>query len=141
PFKTYGGDNGVSGFLVMTKDENGNQIGVFREAELYEKREIKKGNTENTEEVYYVDPQVFRKGEVIVKPNSTQTFTIGESASLEGVYCTNRGYAVFRKIEIMDQNKDYCIVENGTEYGIAQYDYIVRDGRDVREEQIVSGTG
>ena len=74
----------------------------------------------------------------MIKPNSTMTYTIGDTASLEGVYCTNRGYAVFRKIEITDQNEEYCIVRSNTSYGLSQYDYIVRNGQDVKEEQIVT---
>ena len=66
------------------------------------------------------------------------TYTVEERASLEGVYCINKGYAVFRKIEMLDQNEEYCIIKNGTAYGLSQYDYIVRDGRDVKEEQIVA---
>ena len=55
-------------------------------------------------------------------------YTVGEKASLEGVYCINKGYAVFRTISIIDQNEEYCIVEAGTRYGISQFDYIVLDG-------------
>ena len=30
--------------------------------------------------------------------------------TLEGVYCINQGYAVFRRIEVLDQNEEYAIV-------------------------------
>ena len=138
-FLSSGGESGDAGFLVQRRQEDGSKTTVFTPAELYEKAQPRrKGNT-SPEEVYYVDPDVFHKGDVIVKPDSQNTYTVGESASLEGVYCTNRGYAFFRKIELIDQNEDYCIVRTGTEYGLSPYDYIVRNAQDVKEEQILSG--
>ncbi len=139
-YLSAGGENGAAGFLLQTRAEDGSRTAVFTEAELYEKTTVSTPGDTAEEEVYYVDPQVFRKGDVVIQPDSQNTYTIGDSASLEGVYCTNRGYAVFRKIEIIAQNDDSCIVRTGTEYGLSQYDYIVRNGRDVKEKQIVSGS-
>ena len=42
-----------------------------------------------------------------------------------------------RKISIIDQNEEYCIVDSGTTFGISQYDYIVRNGNSVKEEDIL----
>ena len=56
---------------------------------------------------------------------------------LQGVYCINKGYAVFRRIEVIDQNAEYSIIKKQTQYGISQYDYIVQDASTVREEDIV----
>ena len=139
-FLSSGGDKGADGFLIREQKEDGTFATSFIEAELYEKTTPPpRGNSVlDPEEVYYVDPAVFHKGDVVIKPNSTMTYTIGDTASLEGVYCTNRGYAVFRKIEITDQNEEYCIVRSNTSYGLSQYDYIVRNGQDVKEEQIVT---
>ena len=141
-FLSSGGDRGADGFLVREEGDDGNYITSFIEAELYEKAVPPvSGNTvAEPEEVYYVDPEMFHRGDVVIRPNSTMTYTIGETASLEGVYCTNRGYAVFRKIEMVDQDEDYCIVRSNTPYGLSQYDYIVRTGTDVKEEQIVTGS-
>jgi len=44
---------------------------------------------------------------------------------------------VFRFINILDQNEEFCIVENGTEYGLAQYDHIILDASQVKEEDIL----
>ncbi len=127
-----GGEDSDTGFLVQTTDENGNVSTTFVDTDLYEDTTMDDGT-----EVYYVDEGDFEKGDIIVLPDSSQTYTIGETASLEGVYCTNLGYAQFRKISIIDQNEEYCIVEEGTDYGISQYDYIVRDGSTVDESQIL----
>ena len=58
-------------------------------------------------------------------------------AQLEGVYCVDKGYAVFRKIEIIDQNEEYCIVATGTSYGLSLYDNIVLDSNTVQEDEIL----
>jgi hypothetical protein len=56
---------------------------------------------------------------------------------MPGVYCINRGYAQFRKIEEITENKSYALVKSGTPYGISKYDYIVRDGSCVNESDIL----
>jgi len=38
---------------------------------------------------------------------------------------------------IMHHADEYCIVEIGTDYGIAQFDYIVRNGTSVNEDDIL----
>lgn len=88
----------------------------------------------------YVDKDTFQEGDVLIKPDSNETFVVGEVDYLEGVYGMNKGYAVFRQIEILDQNEEYCIVEQGTSYGLQPFDYIVLDGETVQEEDILSGT-
>ena len=62
---------------------------------------------------------------------------IKEKKALEGVYCINKGYAVFRKVVMIEQNDEYCIVETGTTYGLSQFDYIVRNGNTVKEDDIL----
>ena len=79
----------------------------------------------------------FQDGDVLVQPDSNTRYTVGNTGTLEGVYCINKGYAVFRKISIIDQNEEYCIVESGTTFGISQYDFIVQNGDSVKEEDIL----
>lgn len=69
--------------------------------------------------------------------DSATTYQIGETVPLQGVYCINKGYAVFRKIQIIDQNAEYSIIKKQTQYGISQYDYIVENASTVSEEDIV----
>ena len=84
-----------------------------------------------------MDNKTFETGNVLIEPDSQMTYTIKETKPLEGVYCINKGYAVFRQIKLIDQNDEYCIVEIGTDYGIAQFDYIVRNGSSVNEDDIL----
>ena len=86
---------------------------------------------------YYVDKSAFKEGDAIVKEGVQGKYIVGESASLEGVYCMNQGYAVFRRIEILDQNEEYAIISKSTSYGLARYDHIVRNADEVKEEDIL----
>ena len=63
--------------------------------------------------------------------------TLEQTASLQGVYNINKGYAVFRKVEILFQNEEYTIVNTGTSYGLSLYDHIALDASAIKENQIV----
>ena len=130
---TAGGESGAFGFLKEVTDKEGNVSTSFVEATLYAKAQPE----DSEEEVYYIDCSLFEDGDVLVQPDSNTRYTVGATGKLEGVYCINKGYAVFRKISIIDQNEEYCIVETGTSYGISQYDYIAQDGSSVKEEQVL----
>lgn len=128
---TDDGEN--AGFLKEITDKDGNTSTEFVSATIYRRIE---GETEE-EDMYYVDMSDLKAGDVLVKPDSQSRFEIKETGSLEGVYSINKGYAVFRQISVLDKNEDYCIVETGTPYGIAQFDHIVLDGSTVNEETIL----
>lgn len=126
-YETTGGESDEIGFLKETSDGSGESSTEFVSTTVYAQQDG----------YYYVDMTAFSEGDVLVKPNSTERYTIGDTMPLEGVYSTNRGYAVFRRISIIDQNEEYCIVESGTDYGIALYDNIVYDSSTVKEEEIL----
>lgn len=65
------------------------------------------------------------------------TFTVSDTVSRKGVYNVNKGYAVFKLIEIKYENEDYCIVKEGTDYGISHYDYIALHADSVKESDIL----
>ncbi len=77
-------------------------------------------------------------GDIILKPNSKETYTIHETAKLDGVYCINKGYAVFRHIDVIYQSDEYSIIRNGTDYGISLYDHIALDGSTIIENAVVN---
>ncbi len=121
-FLTYSGDSDDEvGFLKEVRNEDGTKTTEFTEVTVYEKSEADDAD----EAVYYVDKTSFDEGDILVATDSDSKYTIGAIGTLEGVYCVNKGYAVFRKISIIDQNSEYCIVEEGTSYGLSLYDYIV----------------
>lgn len=128
-YVTYSDENGKAGFnkLIQAKGKVNQSTAEFIQATIYEE----------DDEYYYVDTTTFSEGDEIIKPDSQATYTVGKTKSIEGVYCINKGYAVFRKILILDQNDEYCIVATGTDYGIAQFDHIVRNGNSVKEDDIL----
>lgn len=126
-YVTTGGDDDSDGFLRETYMEDGSTSTVFVPTTLYE----------TTDEVYYVDCNDFSPGDYIVKPDSEERYQIGTTASLKGVYNINRGYAVFRKVNILYESGEYCIVEQGSTYGLSIYDHIVLDSKAVKEEEII----
>lgn len=75
---------------------------------------------------YYIDATDFKAGDVVLS-QTEERFEIGLTEKLEGVYNVNKGYSVFRRIERITQNAEYCIVRKDTAYGISLYDHIALD--------------
>ena len=118
--------NDSKGEGLLKKDiENGNSF--FNTTIYYE-----------TEDSYYIDSEYFEQGDEIIHPDSSEIYVIGtDKATLSGVYNVNKGYTVFKQIEIIYQNEDYTIVKTGTDYGISLYDLIVLQGDKVKENDVL----
>jgi hypothetical protein len=92
-----------------------------------------------SDDFYFVDDEILKSGDKLIKPNSSDLYVVGtDTDSLKGVYNVNKGYAVFKQIEILYQNNDYSIIKTGTNYGISMYDHIVLQGDDVEENSIIN---
>ena len=90
-----------------------------------------------TENFYYIDNEEVSAGDIILLENSVATYNIGtDTDSLLGVYNINKGYAVFKQINIIYENEEYAIVEMKTSYGITLYDHIALDASKVKENQL-----
>lgn len=138
-YATVDPDSLSVGFNKISKDSDGNSVRTFVQATIYGKTEDK-ASTDSNGNIsynYYVDKTAFKEGDAIVKDGSSERFIISTSASLEGVYCINQGYAVFRQVEILDQNEEYAIVSSQTSYGLSRYDRIVRKASQVNEQDIL----
>ena len=91
-----------------------------------------------TDDAYYIDSEKVSEKDYILKPNSNEEYRVDtKTDELQGVYNVNKGYAVFKQIEILNQNKEYAIVDKNTSYGIALYDRIVLDGSSVKENEMI----
>lgn len=122
-----GGDSNSTGVLLKTSDKS--QSAVFQEATVYD--------VSTDSKQAYVSTDVLKSGSVLYCPDSGETFAIGETAPLRGVYCINKGYAVFRFIDVVYENSEYCIVKEDTSYGISNYDFIALKASSVKENKIV----
>lgn len=152
-----------TGLMIEGSDKNGNSTSSFVPVDIYARTEdeeaMKAAQKEAQEKMaaknsdagveaaevvsvptqylYFVDKKGFQEGDVAVCPEDQSRFVIKDIGVLEGVYCTNQGYAVFRHIELLDQNEEYAIVSKNTVYGLSRYDHIVRNADKVSEQEIL----
>lgn len=125
-----GGDSSDMGFFKKTYDENQNESIVFVTPTIYKA----------TDEFYYIDTSdesVLKEGDFVVMADSSDSYRIGASEALKGVYNVNNGYCVFRNISILTETGEYYLVDTETSYGLKVYDHIVIDGSMVKENQVV----
>lgn len=124
------------GFMKEVYNENGEASAEFVPMTLYY------ADDEN----YYIDPlesdyvtgkEKLTLGTYLIAPDSQERFQIGLTGRLQGVYNINKGYTQFRQINILYQNEEYALVEQGTSFGLTVYDHIVLNGEAVDEEQII----
>lgn len=93
--------------------------------------------TYSSEEEYcYLDGSEFRAGQNVILENSQERFQLAQMEQLPGVYNVNRGYAIFRKIQILEESEEYYIISS-QESGISVYDHIVLNGELVEEDDII----
>lgn len=118
---------GTIGFYLETAGADGSASAMFVEPTIYNA----------TETHYYVDTGAFEEGSYIININTGDRYRIGQKAPLSGVYNVNKGYTLFRKIEVVDQNSEYYIVKKGTKYGVTLFDHIILNGKLVKEGQVI----
>ena len=127
-FFLKGGDSDDEGILVERTDKDGKSTTEFVTPTIYYE----------TDDTYYIDSEYVSSGDILQKPDSSETYRVGtDTASLQGVYNINKGYAVFKQIDVLYQNEEYTIVKTGTTYGIALYDHIALDGTKIDENQLI----
>ena len=73
----------------------------------------------------YIEKDALAQGTVLVKPGTTETYRILSTEKLTGAYNVNRGYAIFKVFEVLDESEDYYIVKNGSYNGLSAYDKIL----------------
>ncbi len=128
-FATQGGDSTDSGVNKEVYDASGTTA-VFTPIEI----------GFDDEEFYYIAVQEdgpLKAGDYIVKPDSQERFQVGSTRALKGVFNINKGYTVFKEIEILDSNSEYYTIKKGASYGLSVYDHIVLDASLVTEGQIL----
>jgi len=114
---TKGNQNQLGLLVEVIDSETGAADYVFKTSTIYYDDGL----------YYYIDPSEFSLGQNILYPDAFSMYTIELKESLEGVYNINKGYALFRRIERITQNDEYCLVKENTEYGLKLYDHIALD--------------
>lgn len=121
---TTGGNSSSRG--VMMQNESG---GVeFTPVEIYD---------ESDDGEVCISREDLHDGDILVMPESNETYTVGKTKALQGVYNINKGYTVFKKVSILCENDEYYIVQEGESYGLYNYDHIVQNGESVNPDEVV----
>lgn len=138
-YATTNEESQETGFMVTSVNDKGEEVNTFVTATIYASVDDSASSGENGETgtVYYVDKKDFKEGDVLENQKNGDRYVIKDVGVLEGVYCINQGFAVFRRIELLDQNEEYAIVSKNTTYGLSLYDHIVRNADKVNEEDIL----
>jgi hypothetical protein len=126
---TKGGDSSEKGFHKEVYSESGTSV-VFVPVTIY----CSKGDN------YYIamnQENGLKSGDYIVKPDSLERYQIGDSDSLQGVYSINKGYALFKQINILTSNDEYYIVKKNVSYSLSVYDHIVLNAASVNDGQLI----
>ena len=113
--------------MRQTTNAEGEKITEFLQTTVYYEED----------ELVYLDPNAFDKGDVLLKPASNETLRLEEKKSLVGVYCINKGYAVFKQIHILCESDEYYIIEEGNSFGLSNYDHIALDSKSLKENDVV----
>jgi len=118
------GDNSSSdGVIKITKDKRGKESAEFVSINAYAE----------TDDSYYVSQDNLSVGDTIQMPDSSEQYSLKDTAKRKGVYNMDKGYAIFRQIEVISDNEEYSVVQSGTKFGISLYDHIALNGSEVQE--------
>ena len=126
-YLTQGGNSSSDGVMRQTTNADGDVITEFLPVTVYYE----------DEEMLYLDPNAFDQNDVLIKPDSTENYPLKETRSLKGVYCINKGYAVFKQIQILCESEEYYIIEEGNSFGLSNYDHIALNSNNIKENDVV----
>ena len=85
----------------------------------------------------YVDALLFSAGTWIQSSTNSDRYQLLEMNKLTGVYNVNLGYAVFKRIEVLYENDEYCIINKNTTNGVSAYDHIALVGTTAVDQAII----
>lgn len=124
-YLTSGGNSSGTGVLVdIGKDQS-----QFQSVEVV--------YSDEESNLVYLDYDAFDSNTVLKKPDSSETYELTKTKKLKGVYNINKGYAIFRQVQILCESDEYYIVASGQDYGLTNYDHIALYGDSVRTDDVV----
>lgn len=126
-YLTLGGDSNDDGVLKQIVGKDGSVSYEFIEPTIYYSDDDK----------VYLSKTEFEEGDVILKTDTNETHSIKHTRTLKGVFCINKGYAVFKMINILCESDDYYIIEKGNKYSLSNYDHIALYSDNISENDIV----
>ncbi len=121
-------------YLIVDDDGNGS----FYKLEMGNPVSIDVDVAKEDDSYYYVTSnEKLNIGDILYK-STTERMELKSFTKIYGAYNVNKGYAVFRNIEVLNTNNDYAIIKKGTSFGLSDYDRIVYDAKKVREGEFIS---
>ena len=131
------GEDSLSVEVRFLKD-NKDLWGTMRLTE--KKNDIYANITFKDSMIRYADERFvnLKKGDTLLLPESSDTMDLLKTESIKGVYNVNKGYAVFKQVQILSESDEYYIIAEGNSYSLSNYDHIALNGDSVRDNQIVS---
>lgn len=124
-------------FLV--KEEKSGLYHVCRES-LDGQEEVSVSVYAETDTQYYIAASELEIGDYLIEEDGGSRFLLSAMSPLDGVFQVNRGYCIFRRVDVIETTADggYYIVKTGSKYGISTNDRIVQDAELVVENQIIN---
>lgn len=122
-FISQGGENNSSGVLVK---ETATKTS-FHSLDIFYR----------TQDYVYVSINDIPLNTVLVQLDTNENYLVAETDILDGVYNVNRGYAIFKYVNILNKSDEYYIVEEGAYQSLSNYDYIALNGLSVEEGDLI----
>ena len=87
-----------------------------------------------------VSRNLFKNGDYVQMADTTKKhqITSDDLVTIQGVYNINKGYAVFREVNIRDNNEEFCIAEPYNPYGLAAHDFIALNASSVKADDLIN---
>ena len=86
----------------------------------------------------YIDCLDFAKEIYISTPDmSSRVMLYTFENKLEGAYNINKGYAVFKRIEVLKKDNGYVIIKKNSASGLSAYDHIALQAETVVEDAVI----
>ncbi|MDO5293082.1 MAG: HlyD family efflux transporter periplasmic adaptor subunit [bacterium] len=125
---TKGGDDDSTGLIQVTTDKDGTKKYKFVETSVIR----------SDDEYSYVNTSAFKEGHIICnEADNKKQFTIKETGNITGVYNVNKGYPVFKVVDVLTENSDYYIIDMKTTNGLNNYDHIILNVELAKEQHYV----
>ena len=129
-------ESGSDTGYIIRYTQDGSTVETFVSVSTYYTED---NDTTATDDDYiYVDPNDFPSTDfIILKVDSNEIYTNITTKDLNGVYCVNTGFTVFKVGIILDKNDEYCILQNNATKGVELYDRIVLNAEKYTEGQLI----
>lgn len=123
------GNSRKEGIATISFKKDGSEQIDFVPAEVYYRDE--KGNA-------YISANVADAGTSILKGGTADSrMQLTDIKELEGVYNCNQGYCRFRYVHKLYENQEYAIIENGNSYSLSNFDHIVLNPDQIKEDEVI----